>query len=83
MQEIKNSVLTLEDEKKLSITGVANVEGFSEQAIYLTINGQKATILGEHLKILAFSEGSGNFSAVGEVNCIKFGKGKKLSKLFK
>lgn len=83
MQEIKNSVLTLEDQKKLSITGVASVEGFTDQSICLTINGQKATISGEHLKILSFSEGSGNFSAVGEVSCIKFGKGKKLSKLFK
>lgn len=81
-QEVKNSVFTIEDEKKLSITGVSSVEEFSDQTIVLIINGQKTVIAGAHLKILSFSEGNGNLFATGEVFCVRFGKGKKLSKLF-
>lgn len=83
MQEKKSTLLTLEDEKRLTLTGVESVEGFSDQSIVLTVNGKRVTISGENLKILAFSEGSGNFSAVGEVTAVKFGRGKKLAKLLK
>lgn len=77
------SVLTLENQKKLTLTGVESVESFSDTAIVLTVGGKKATICGQKLKILAFSQGNGNFSACGEVNSLKFGGAKKLSKLFK
>jgi len=83
MQENKSNVLTLEDEKKLTMTGVASVDSFSDQTIHLTVNGHRVIITGERLKILSFSEGSGNFSAVGEVTALKFGGGKRLSKLLK
>lgn len=79
------SVLTIEQQKKISLTGVGSVDGFSETEIRLTVNGKKLKIFGSHLKVLAFSQGSGNFAASGEITALKFGarKGKFFQRLFK
>ena len=79
------SILTIEQQKKITLTGVNSVDGFSETEINLTVCGKKMKISGAHLKVLAFSQGSGNFSASGEVNLVKYGgaKGKFFQRLFK
>lgn len=84
-EDIKQSILTLEQQEKLSVSGVSSVDGFSETLIQLTVNGKRVRIEGSKLKVLSFSEGSGNFAACGEITLIKFGgaKGKALQKLFK
>lgn len=76
------SVLTLENQRKLTLTGVESVESFSDTAILLTVGGKKVTIGGEKLKVLSFSQGNGNFSVNGEIDSVKFGGSRKLSKLF-
>ncbi len=85
MQEVKHSVLTLEQQEKLTLTGVSSVDSFSDSAISLTVNGKRLLIGGSRLKVLAFSEGSGNFAASGEIVSIKFGgaKGSALKRLFR
>ncbi len=84
MQEQSNqSVFTLEGQRRLTMTCVESVDSFSDTTILLTVGGKKVTIGGEKLKILTFSQGGGNFCATGEVNLIKIGSGKKVSKLFK
>ena len=78
------SILTIEQRKKISMTCVESVDAFSETRITLTVGGQRVTIDGARLKILAFSQGSGNFSASGEVRSLRYGAGKgKLSGIFK
>lgn len=77
MQEGMNCLLTLENREKLTLTGVESVDAFSDRSIRLTVCGEKLTIEGEKLKILAFSEGSGNFTASGEVSSLRFGKSAK------
>ena len=83
--QTEQSILTLENQQKLTLTGVEGVDAFSDTAITLTVNKKKVVISGSGLKVLAFSQGSGNFSASGVVFNIKFGgiKGKGLQKLFK
>ncbi len=85
MQEIKPSVLTIEQQAKLTFTGVSSVDGFSESAILLTVNGKRVRIEGARLKVLSFSEGSGNFAASGEIASVKFGgaKGGGLRRILK
>ncbi|MDE5897389.1 MAG: YabP/YqfC family sporulation protein [Clostridia bacterium] len=79
------SILTIEQQKKITMTGVESVDAFSETAIALTVNGNRMQIAGRGLKVLSFSKGSGNFSASGDVSAVKYGgaKGKALQKLFK
>ena len=77
MQEGKQSILTLENREQLRLSGVEGVDAFSDRTIRLTVCGEKLLIEGEKLKILAFSEESGTFSAAGEVNSLKYGRGVK------
>ena len=85
MQEVRQSVLTIEMQSRISMTGVDSVDAFSESAITLTVNGKRVVISGAKLKVLAFSQGTGNFSASGEVTSVKYGgaKGRALQRLFK
>lgn len=84
MQEQSNqSIFTLEGQSKLTMTCVESVDSFSETEIILTVSGKKVTIGGEKLKILSFSQGGGNFAANGEINLVKYGGRKKISKLFR
>lgn len=78
------SVLTVEQKRKITLTCVESVDAFSEEKILLSVGGQRVTIEGNHLKVLSFSQGSGSFSASGEVRLIKYGGSKpKISNLFK
>lgn len=79
------SILTIEQNKKITMTGVQSVDAFSDGAISLTVGGKRVKIEGANLKILTFSQGSGNFAAGGEVVSVRYGgsKGKSLSKLLK
>lgn len=81
--EIKQSTLTIEQQKKLTMTGVSSVDAFSETAITLTVNGMRVQIYGNRLKVLAFSEGSGNFAASGEISSVRYGAKGGFKKLFK
>ena len=85
MQNDTNSVLTVEQQKKISLTGVESVDAFSDTEIRLTVAGKKMRITGSGLKVQAFSKGSGAFSAIGEVSVILYGgaKGKFFQRLFK
>ena len=83
--EVRQSILTLENQSKLTLTGVERVDAFSEHSISLTVNGQKVRIDGSKLKVLAFSEGSGSFAASGQVNAVKYSsqQGSSVKRLFK
>ena len=79
MPEERNSTLTLEDRRKISLTGVESVDAFSDNCIRLTVSGVKLTVTGSKFQLLAFSEGNGSFSAVGVVDALRYGGGKKRS----
>ncbi len=76
MSNIENNFegekIILEDRKKLSMSGVSTVDGFSEQCLKLTVSGNKITVFGENLKITAFNKASGNLTAEGVVSEIKY-----------
>lgn len=77
-------ILTIEQRKKISLTNVESVDAFSENRILLTVGGARVTIEGTHLKALSFSQGSGAFSASGDVSLVRYGSAKsKFKNLFK
>ncbi len=77
-------MLTLENQAKLTFTGVEKVEAFSDRAIRLIVSGKHVRIEGSKLKVLVFSEGSGNFAASGIVESIRFlAAGGKVGRLFR
>ena len=83
MTESKQSVVTLENRNKLTMTGVERVDAFSDRSILLTAAGGKVRIEGSKLRVLAFSEGSGNFSASGTVDGVRYlAAGGRVGRLF-
>lgn len=76
------SIFTIEGQKKLTMTGVESVESFSPTQIILKVGGKRVHIAGNQLKVTAFNQGSGGFSATGEVTSVKFGAAKTLKRLF-
>ncbi len=85
MQKESSSILTVEQQKKITLTGVESVDAFSPTEINLTVEGKKMKITGSALKVVAFSKTSGAFSAVGVVSTIRYGgaKGKFFQRLFR
>ena len=83
-QQTEQSVITIEQRKKIRVTGVESVDSFSDSCVALTVEGRKLRIAGNQLKIVAFSKESGNFAAIGEISGIRYGaKGKAVSRLFR
>ena len=82
---IEAEKLILEARKKLSMTGVETVDGFSEQSLKLTVSGNKVIICGENIKITAFNKSTGNLSAEGTFTEIKYNHKKTpfIKRLFK
>lgn len=81
MEEAKLQTALIEQQKKISMTGVESVDAFSDRQISLTLDNGKAVIAGENLKIINFSKSNGNFSAVGKISGVRFvSKQEKLSK---
>ncbi len=77
--------LVLDGRKRLSMTGVQSVDGFSEQTLSLTVSGNKVKVCGEGIKISAFNKATGSLTADGEFNEIKycFKKPPLVKRLFK
>lgn len=72
MENIQLETLSLENQKKLNMTHVESVDGFSEQSLKLTVVGKKVTIIGERIKIVAYNKSNGVLVAEGLFNEIKY-----------
>ena len=75
----------IEQRKKITLTAVISVDSFTDKQILLTLDGCRAQVSGDGLKIVNFSKTSGAFSAVGRVDGLRFlhGREKALRRLFK
>jgi len=79
--------LILEDRKKLSITGVYEVERFDEQEVIVFTSAGKLTISGCDLKIGRLNVENGDLSVEGTVDSMEYTqssytKGGLFSRLF-
>ena len=83
-QSKTSHTLTVEQQKKITMSGVESVNAFSPAQITLSISGGKVIVTGSDLKITAFSKSSGAFAATGNVYGVRYNaRGGKLGKLFK
>lgn len=87
MQQLNEDLqkLTLEGQKRLNMSGVDSVDGFSEQLLKLTVGGSKVIVSGNGIKITAYSKGTGNLTADGKITSIKYDYKKSpfLKRVFK
>ena len=66
MDEKTVQTAVIEERKKIALTGVVSVDAFTEKQIALTLEGCRAQISGDGLKIVSFSKSSGSFAATGK-----------------
>lgn len=79
--EEKVQTALIEQQKKITMTGVESVDSFTEKQITLSVTGGKAVIAGEGLKIVSFSQSGGGFCATGKISGVQFSeKRQKISK---
>lgn len=71
-QIVVTDKLVLESRKKLSMTDVKSVDGFSEQALNVSLKDVKVKIMGENIKISAYNKDSGNLVAEGNFREIRY-----------
>ncbi len=86
MQENVNvEKIVIEGRKKLSVSNVESVDGFTSQWLRLTIGGQTLLITGENIKITAFNKANGNLTADGTFVEVKYNVKKQpfVKRLFK
>lgn len=85
----KNQNIYLEDRKKLSITGVNQVDSFNDNNIVLSTVKGGITIKGEELNISKLNLEDGNVKIDGEISGILYSnnlassKGNILGRMFK
>lgn len=77
--------VVLEGRKKLSMTSVDSVDGFTEQVLNLTVLGCKVKIIGENIKISSYNKATGTLNVDGVFNEIKYNAKKTplVKRLFK
>ena len=80
-----NDKLMLEGRKKLSMTGVTSVDGFSETYLKLTVGGDNVTVNGQGIKITSYNKDNGNLTADGNFGEIRYGVKKQplIKRVFK
>ena len=61
-------VITIENKRRITVSEAKEVTSFSDKEIKLKLkDGSILTVLGSELKITAFDDGSGFFTAVGNI----------------
>ncbi len=76
MQEVKSLVMPhniiMEDRKKLSVSGVQDVDCFDETLVVLFTNMGKLIVSGKNLHVNSFDVLQGDFSMEGEIDTLEY-----------
>lgn len=72
--------LTLENRENLNVSGVRDVESFSETAVSLDTTLGRLLIKGENLRINKLNVDTGDLNLLGKVNTLEYAKNTKRQK---
>lgn len=80
-----SEVLTLSARRRLTMTCVSSVDGFSDSSLKLTVGKKRVVIFGAGIKIISYDNAKGVFTADGNFYKITYGgeAGSLVKKLFK
>ena len=81
-KEQQNQQLVLDNRKKLKMTGVMDVESFSESSVISQTVLGNAIVKGRNLKITKLNTDDGELVVEGEIDLIEYTKRKEKKKLF-
>jgi len=74
---------TLNIGKKITVTGVKNVESFDDKNVLLELSDNLLTLIGNNFLIDNFSIEEGNLTITGEVSDVKYSKTREKVSFFK
>lgn len=72
MQNVEQNTLQLDNQRKLTMTGVVSVDTFSPSQLKLSLEGKSVLVCGDNLKVVNFNKGQGNLLVEGIIFEIKF-----------
>lgn len=72
LEQNEQHLLSVENCKRITATGIESVDAFSPSQLSLGYAGGRIIISGREMKITAFSKTSGQFSASGEITGVKY-----------
>ncbi|NLZ25282.1 MAG: sporulation protein YabP [Clostridiales bacterium] len=75
--------LKIENRKSFSMTGVKNVESFSDKNLIVEVNDERLIIEGEGINITNLDLESGSLAADGKINALKYASKKSAASFFK
>lgn len=78
----KQQQLVLENRKKLKLTGVSDVENFSDTVIVTDTCMGKLTLKGENLKISKLNTEDGELTVEGKINTLEYARKKEKGSFF-
>ena len=74
--------LIVESRKKVTMTGIIDVDSFDEETIVAQSNCGEIYIKGSALKISRLSVESGDMTVEGQVDCVSYSEGKHTGGFF-
>lgn len=85
MENFKAHSLTLEEQKKLSLTGILNVESFNEKEVSLKLADNMLSITGANLNVEKLNVEEGTLTIMGEIGAIRYSGVKEslMKRIFK
>ncbi|MGN1373418.1 MAG: YabP/YqfC family sporulation protein [Candidatus Coproplasma sp.] len=75
MEQTEGHTLSIENRKRVTATQIEAVNSFSASQIVLQYHGGKIIVGGSDMKITAFSKSSGQFTAQGNIDGVKYSHG--------
>lgn len=69
---MENHSIFIEARKKMTVTGVTDVDGFDEELIKITLNGKKLIVKGKNLHIENLDTAGQNLTVAGEVSSLEY-----------
>lgn len=78
----KSQQIVLNDRKKLKITGVSEVESFSETSVSAVTCLGQLTVKGEELRINKLDTDDGDLTVDGKINSVEYTKKKEKVSFF-
>lgn len=85
VEQVEEQSVHIENQKKITLSGVLSIEGFTTQQIILELATGKVIVFGSSLKIAGFTKAGGQFIAIGNIKGLRFcnKQDKFLKRLFK
>lgn len=69
---MENHSIFIEERKKMTVTGVTDVDGFNEELVKITLKEKRLTVKGKNLHIENLDTAGGKLTVTGEIDSVEY-----------